>query len=122
MPLGLMPGMMYEEKEAMLAPGESVLLHSDGLVEAHNTEREMFGFPRLMRADGRATAGGGKLIDEVLAELDSFTGPGWEQEDDITLVVLRRAPAPGTRLIRERRRPDPRRVRLCRASPGTSGW
>ena len=48
MPLGLMPGMTYEEKEVELRPGESVLCYSDGLVEAHNTDREMFGFPRLM--------------------------------------------------------------------------
>src|SRR3954471_5098299 len=47
MPLGLMPGMAYEEKDTVLQPGESVLLHSDGIVEAHDPERRMFGFPRL---------------------------------------------------------------------------
>src|SRR3954464_4346074 len=47
MPLGLMPGMEYEEKEAMLQPGDCVLLHSDGIVEAHAPDRDMFGFPRL---------------------------------------------------------------------------
>ena len=35
MPLGLLPEMDYEEKEATLAPGDTVLLHSDGLAEAH---------------------------------------------------------------------------------------
>ncbi|MHA1165552.1 MAG: PP2C family protein-serine/threonine phosphatase, partial [Alphaproteobacteria bacterium] len=49
MPLGLMPGMNYEKKETTLAPGEYVLLYSDGLVEAHDPDREMFGFPRLRR-------------------------------------------------------------------------
>src|ERR671911_1987736 len=48
MPLGLMPGMYYEEKEMVLGVGDSALLYSDGLVEAHDPEREMFGFPRLM--------------------------------------------------------------------------
>src|SRR5215469_8732024 len=48
MPLGLMPGMRYEEKQTGLRPGDSLLLYSDGLVEAHDLEREMFGFPRLM--------------------------------------------------------------------------
>ena len=43
MPLGLMPGMRYEECEAVLEPGASVLLYSDGLVEAHGPHREMFG-------------------------------------------------------------------------------
>ena len=47
MPLGLMPGMSYEEKETTWQPGDSVLLHSDGMVEAHDPERDMFGFPRL---------------------------------------------------------------------------
>ena len=47
MPLGLMPGMGYEEKETTLEAGDAVLFYSDGLVEAHNPMGEMFGFPRL---------------------------------------------------------------------------
>src|SRR5919199_6370657 len=48
MPLGLMPGMSYEQKEVSLEAGDSALLYSDGLVEAHDSQRrEMFGFPRL---------------------------------------------------------------------------
>jgi anti-sigma regulatory factor (Ser/Thr protein kinase) len=90
MPLGLMPGMVYEEKEAVLEPGESVLLHSDGLVEAHNPEREMFGFPRLKEAVA-AHPGGQALIDQLLSELAVFAGPGTEQEDDITMVTLSRS-------------------------------
>ena len=47
MPLGLMPGMGYEEKETFLQAGEAALFYSDGLVEAHDPKGEMFGFPRL---------------------------------------------------------------------------
>ena len=47
MPLGLMPGMGYEEKEIVLEEGEAALFYSDGLVEAHGPKGEMFGFPRL---------------------------------------------------------------------------
>src|SRR5918994_996666 len=47
MPLGLMPGMSYEEKEIELDAGEGVLFYTDGLVEAHDPKGEMFGFPRL---------------------------------------------------------------------------
>jgi anti-sigma regulatory factor (Ser/Thr protein kinase) len=90
MPLGLMPGMAYEEKEAVLEPGDSVLLHSDGVVEAHDPDREMFGFPRLKETMG-AVAGGQELIDHVISELAAFTGPGAEQEDDITMVTLQRS-------------------------------
>jgi serine phosphatase RsbU (regulator of sigma subunit) len=88
-PLGLMPGMSYEEKEITLKPGESVLLYSDGLVEAHSPRREMFGFPRMQGLVG-AHPGGATLIDSLLSELEQFTGEEWEQEDDITLLTLQR--------------------------------
>jgi serine phosphatase RsbU (regulator of sigma subunit)/anti-sigma regulatory factor (Ser/Thr protein kinase) len=94
MPLGLMPGMSYEEKETVLAPGESVLLHSDGVVEAHDPDGAMFGFPRLKEAVARYP-GGGELIDRVLTDLHAHTGPDAEQEDDITMVTLSRSPAAG---------------------------
>jgi anti-sigma regulatory factor (Ser/Thr protein kinase) len=84
--------MEYEEKEATLAPGEIVLLHSDGLAEAHNGDREMFGFPRVAALTGEASDGE-VLIDRLLKELQEFTGPGLEQEDDITLVTLGRRSA-----------------------------
>jgi serine phosphatase RsbU (regulator of sigma subunit)/anti-sigma regulatory factor (Ser/Thr protein kinase) len=90
MPLGLMPGMSYEEKEATLQPGESVLLHSDGVLEAHDADRDMFGAPRLKATMARAP-GGRELIDRVLSDLEAFTGPGAEQEDDITMVTLQRS-------------------------------
>src|SRR5258708_32955219 len=47
MPLGLMPNMEYEVKQTLLAPGDTVFLYSDGLVEAHSETREMFGMKRL---------------------------------------------------------------------------
>jgi serine phosphatase RsbU (regulator of sigma subunit)/anti-sigma regulatory factor (Ser/Thr protein kinase) len=90
MPLGLLPGMDYEEKEATLAPGESLLLYSDGLVEAHDPRRGMFGFPRLQGLMGEHPGGEG-LVPFLLEELERFTGPGWEQEDDVTMVTLQRA-------------------------------
>src|SRR5215216_2545940 len=91
MPLGLMPGMEYEEKEITLKRGESVLFYSDGLVEAHDPHHEMFGFPRLQRLVGTHRSGESSLIDFLLSELINFTGEDWEQEDDITLVTLERS-------------------------------
>ena len=90
MPLGLMAGMSYEQKEIELDAGEGVLFYSDGLVEAHDAKGEMFGFPRLRdliaeHDDKRA------LGDFLLRDLYSFVGDGWEQEDDITLLTLRRS-------------------------------
>jgi serine phosphatase RsbU (regulator of sigma subunit) len=89
MPLGLMPGSQYEEKETTLAEGDRVLLYSDGLVEAHNQQRDMFGFPYLMTLL-REDVAGKELIDFLLSKLTAFTGPDWEQEDDVTLVTLGR--------------------------------
>jgi serine phosphatase RsbU (regulator of sigma subunit)/anti-sigma regulatory factor (Ser/Thr protein kinase) len=91
MPLGLMPGMRYDEKEIVLEPGERVLFYSDGLVEAHNPKREMFSFPHLRDLVAQPTGSDTSLIDFLLDELHRFTGDGWEQEDDVTLVTLERA-------------------------------
>jgi serine phosphatase RsbU (regulator of sigma subunit) len=93
MPLGLLPGMGYEEKEIVLEKGESVLFYSDGLVEAHDPRGEMFGFPRLQGLVGTHRSGGSALISFLLSELARFTGESWEQEDDITLVTLERSEA-----------------------------
>jgi serine phosphatase RsbU (regulator of sigma subunit)/predicted ester cyclase len=88
MPLGLMPGMGYEEKETILHSGEAALLYSDGLVEAHDPAGKMFGFPRLKTLI--AEHGEKRSLGELLLEeLYSFTGERWEQEDDITLLTLR---------------------------------
>jgi len=93
MPLGLMPGMIYEEKDIVLQAGEIALLYSDGLVEAHNPKGEMFGFSGLRELV--AEHGEERTLGEVLLEeLYSFVGEGWEQEDDITLLTLRRSSAP----------------------------
>jgi serine phosphatase RsbU (regulator of sigma subunit)/predicted ester cyclase len=92
MPLGLMPGMEYEEKELVLEAGEAALFYSDGLVEAHDPKDEMFGFPRLRALiSEHGDVEESSLGDFLLEGLYSFVGEGWEQEDDITLLTLRRS-------------------------------
>ncbi len=92
MPLGLMPAMGYEEKQTTLQAGETALFYSDGLVEAHDPKGEMFGSPRLQSLV--AKYGEERSLGEtLLEELYSFVGEGWEQEDDITLLTLRRSAA-----------------------------
>jgi len=90
MPLGLMPGLSYEEQEVTIAPGSAVLLYSDGVIEAHDAAGDMYGFPRIRSLVGRIAADG-DLVSAVLDDLETFTGPDWEQEDDITLVSIARA-------------------------------
>jgi serine phosphatase RsbU (regulator of sigma subunit) len=59
--------------------------------EAHDPEGEMFGFPRLKALVAKHGDEEGALGTILLEELYSFVGEGWEQEDDITLVTLRRS-------------------------------
>jgi serine phosphatase RsbU (regulator of sigma subunit) len=90
MPLGLMPDSAYEEKEAIVAYGETVLFYSDGLTEAHDAEHRMFDIGRLTAVTASGRAEGSALIERVLTELGRFTGSGWEQEDDLMLLTLER--------------------------------
>jgi serine phosphatase RsbU (regulator of sigma subunit) len=86
----LMSSMGYEEMELVLEAGEAALFYSDGLVEAHDAQGEMFGFPRL-RALIAEHGEEQVLGDFLLEELYTFVEEGWEQEDDITLLTLRRS-------------------------------
>lgn len=92
MPLGLMPGMVYEEGQLTIAPGDSVLFYSDGLVEAHNPNREMFGVPRLRELLCQLSDQADQM-ENVLQEWRSFIQEDQAQEDDMTLVILKRAVA-----------------------------
>jgi serine phosphatase RsbU (regulator of sigma subunit)/anti-sigma regulatory factor (Ser/Thr protein kinase) len=111
MPLGLMPGMDYDDKVYELSDGDLMVLTSDGITEAHNPDGEMYGFSRLM---GRVAAKpkNDDMVTSLVADLERWTGSDAEQEDDITLVVVRRTasaedsaavfhPAQGERLLAE---------------------
>lgn len=95
MPLGLMADMEYKEQACRMANGDRMLLFSDGLVEAHNPDGEMYGFERLkerlhklsMSHDrGKAE----EIVQHLLIDLETFTGPDSEQEDDVTFVIIER--------------------------------
>jgi serine phosphatase RsbU (regulator of sigma subunit) len=90
MPLGLMANMTYEDKEGKLEPGDCAIFYSDGLVEAHNEQGDMFGSSRLIDLLGEKYDESASLIHRLLEELQEFTGDEWEQEDDITLVGVKR--------------------------------
>jgi serine phosphatase RsbU (regulator of sigma subunit) len=90
MPLGLMTEMKYDVHETMIEPGDYLIFYSDGLVEAHNAQREMFGSNRLKTLFGEYSGDDLTMIDHLLLELQAFTGPSQEQEDDITIVGVKR--------------------------------
>lgn len=89
MPLGLMPGMRYEEATYRFADGDLMVLTSDGITEAHNPDGEMYGFARLMGKVGTRSRDD-DMVSSLVGDLESWSGAGREQEDDITLVVVRR--------------------------------
>jgi serine phosphatase RsbU (regulator of sigma subunit) len=65
--LGIMANANYEKKEITLSPGESILLYSDGLIEAENEEQELFGNERLIRyaKDRKDRHIGEGLLEEI---------------------------------------------------------
>jgi serine phosphatase RsbU (regulator of sigma subunit) len=75
------------DRELLLEPGDTVLLHTDGITEARNSERQMFGSDRLYGALERtADRDVDAIRDQILAEVRAFTST---QADDMTVVVLR---------------------------------
>ena len=90
LPLGTAITMAYTEVTVPLAPGDTLILLSDGIVEAHNCAGELFGFERLEHFVTRLPGGleVGELVQRILAEVLSFVGEA-EPHDDITLIATR---------------------------------
>jgi serine phosphatase RsbU (regulator of sigma subunit) len=95
MPLGLLPpDVPFGETEQHLAPGDTLVLFSDGVPEAQNIFDEEFGEARLLEVLTEAAAEpAAAVIDRVMAAIDAFAG-GAPQFDDITLLVARRLADP----------------------------
>jgi serine phosphatase RsbU (regulator of sigma subunit) len=88
LPLGLQPDATYEEVQVSLAPGDTLLLYTDGVTEAMNSARELFGVDRLvalMQHEGHRPAGA--LAERVLSVACTFGGQAG-QADDMTVMVL----------------------------------
>jgi sigma-B regulation protein RsbU (phosphoserine phosphatase) len=90
MPLGLLPDQDYEEQETVLAPGELLLFYSDGLTEAHDAQRTMFGGQRVQALLEQYPQSNAPLLAELWTAFNRFTGSVGEQEDDITLITVSR--------------------------------
>ena len=91
MPLGLFPGMSWEEVSLALAPGDVLVLYSDGVSEAQTATYDEFGPERLAdiverERDQPAPA----IIDAIVGAIDTFV-EGAPQFDDITLMVIKRS-------------------------------
>jgi phosphoserine phosphatase RsbU/P len=89
--LGVLPGAQYAQGETSLAPGDALLLYTDGATEAQDAEGEeleMTGLDRALRAADHADAGA--LLDAVVDAVDAWAAEGDGEADDLTLVAVRR--------------------------------
>jgi phosphoserine phosphatase RsbU/P len=92
LPLGLLPVGEYGREERMLAPGDLVVIYTDGVTEAANPDGEEYGLPRLLELSrAHAKEGVPALAAALHADLDAFAS-GVPFGDDRTFVLLRRQP------------------------------
>jgi phosphoserine phosphatase RsbU/P len=84
--IGVLSGSQWRTAETNLAPGEALVLYSDGVLEAQSAQGEDFGIARLQARLGRASAR--QTAEEILAAVNAHSGGA--RSDDLTLVVVRR--------------------------------
>lgn len=87
--LGVFEDTQYDEAQIQLLPGDTLVLYTDGITEAHDSKSEMYGLERFEMA---CAASGEQplsvMIEHLLADVDQFTGDA-PQYDDITVMVVR---------------------------------
>lgn len=87
--VGIMPERPYEAEERQLSPGDMLVLYTDGVTEAFNTDHEMFETERLVEVvRARRTASAQGLVEAIEAGVTAFAGQA-PQSDDLTLMVMR---------------------------------
>ncbi|HSF81008.1 MAG TPA: GAF domain-containing SpoIIE family protein phosphatase [Anaerolineales bacterium] len=88
--LGVLPEARYTTGEVSLAPGDGLVLYTDGIVEATNQEDKIFGTDRLTRLPGLKQAlPASKLIQSIIQATKEFTGMKYFL-DDLAIVIIRR--------------------------------
>jgi phosphoserine phosphatase RsbU/P len=89
LPFGIQPEVKYQSATVTLAPGEWLIIFTDGLVEAENAHQEEYGEPRLLSAiEAGKTFAPAELLKHLMAELDLFVG-NTPQHDDVTCMLLK---------------------------------
>ena len=87
--IGVKPSVIFEERNIELVSGDVLLLYTDGLTEAFNSEGEMFGNEKVCAHLGSvAHLSAREIIDSIFDAASAFTGSRTFQ-DDISLVVLK---------------------------------
>jgi phosphoserine phosphatase RsbU/P len=89
LPFGIMPDAKYESASAALAPGDWLILFTDGLVEAENARQEEYGETRVMTVlEAGASTTPPDLLKQLMSALDLFVG-STPQHDDVTVMLLK---------------------------------
>jgi hypothetical protein len=89
LPFGIMPEVSYESAQATLAPGDWLIIFTDGLVEAENSRQEEYGETRLLAAiDAAQSTEPEEMLRRLMFELDAFVGTT-PQHDDVTCMLLK---------------------------------
>jgi len=87
-PLGILAEADYKETEVPLEPGDRIIFYTDGIVEAMNADKEIYGFERLLEVAKRAKdQSAQELLATLTAEVATFVGDA-KQHDDLTVIVL----------------------------------
>jgi sigma-B regulation protein RsbU (phosphoserine phosphatase) len=89
LPLGILQDAEYTHAKGVLAPGDTLLLYTDGITEASNARGEMYGRTRLLSCVREDVPNAQHIIDCVTMKLLGFTGES-SLDDDRTLVAIRR--------------------------------
>ncbi|MBW2488825.1 MAG: SpoIIE family protein phosphatase [Deltaproteobacteria bacterium] len=87
-PLGIMEKARYRETELQLAPGDRLLFYTDGIVEAMNAKKKIFGFRRLLDAVQQSNdMDAESLLKEIISRVNAFVGHA-AQHDDLTMIII----------------------------------
>jgi sigma-B regulation protein RsbU (phosphoserine phosphatase) len=89
-PLGISGGGQYNGHQVELLSGDTVLFYTDGVIEAMNSDGQLYGFERLegLMRSLNTDFSPRTLIETILEDITTFVGPA-EQHDDITLVAIK---------------------------------
>src|SRR5258708_945687 len=89
LPLGILPNATYESASVTIAPGDWLIIFTDGLIEAENTRQEEYGEPKVLSTiESACTTTPAEMLKRLMAGLDSFVG-STPQHDDVTCMLLK---------------------------------
>src|SRR5512143_572847 len=86
-PLGMVPGMKFSQETAVIGPGETVVLYTDGIVESMNAKEELYGYGRSEALIRKSPSDPDALKTAIIGDVNRFTGLS-AQHDDMTLVCF----------------------------------